>query len=107
MGCGDGSRAVPWSAEVTRALRRTCPSCGSPPGNLCRARGGEDAGSRLMDPHPDRPDTPVGKTGRPRVLNEHDIAHAQTLQSAGVPVSEIADGLGVSRATIYRYLGKP
>lgn len=42
--------------------------------------------------------------GRPRAADADDIAEARRWKADGVPVSKISKRLGVSRATIYRYL---
>lgn len=58
-------------------------------------------------PERDRPadDHRVGTGGRPRRLTSEDIARARELRDSGEhSVPEIADRLGVSRATLYRRL---
>ena len=44
------------------------------------------------------------KGGRPRKVDDADTAKARTLRNKGVAMSDIAKMLGVSRATVYRYL---
>lgn len=46
------------------------------------------------------------RIGHPEYLNERDLKLLVTLYKEGVPVSRIAYRLGVSRATIYRYMRK-
>ncbi|MGJ3231108.1 MAG: recombinase family protein [Oceanicaulis sp.] len=45
------------------------------------------------------------KLGRPNALTEAQIKSAGAKRAAGTPVPEIAEELGVSRATLYRKLG--
>ena len=45
--------------------------------------------------------------GRPRKVDGADAAKARSLRDTGIAASDIAKMLGVSRATIYRYLGEP
>ena len=45
--------------------------------------------------------------GRPRKVDGADAAKARSLRDKGIAASDIAKMLGVSRATIYRYLGEP
>ncbi len=42
--------------------------------------------------------------GRPRSLTDQQIAHARQQVESGMPVPEVADLLGVGRATVYRHL---
>lgn len=45
------------------------------------------------------------RSGRPRALGEKDVERAQTrVLEQGQPVDAVARDLGVSRATLYRYL---
>lgn len=44
------------------------------------------------------------KGGRPRKVDAADAAKARTLREKGVSATDIAKMLGVSRATVYRYL---
>jgi DNA invertase Pin-like site-specific DNA recombinase len=44
------------------------------------------------------------KGGRPRKVDEADAIKARTLRDKGVIATDIAKMLGVSRATVYRYL---
>ncbi|RPA20118.1 recombinase family protein [Gordonia sp. OPL2] len=44
--------------------------------------------------------------GRPRVLDDDQIAVAERMRAAGQPVPSIASALGVSRATLYRTLAE-
>ncbi len=44
------------------------------------------------------------KGGRPRKVDDADTAKARSLRNKGVTASDIAKMLGVSRATVYRYL---
>ncbi len=44
------------------------------------------------------------KGGRPRKVDDADAAKARSLRDKGVPATDIAKILGVSRATAYRYL---
>ncbi|ETT26911.1 Resolvase domain-containing protein [Rhodococcus rhodochrous ATCC 21198] len=43
-------------------------------------------------------------TGRPRKLANHDVARARELKEKGLSAAEIGKSLGVSRATVFRYL---
>ncbi|MCD2135920.1 recombinase family protein [Rhodococcus qingshengii] len=45
--------------------------------------------------------------GRPAALTDTTIAQARTMKSAGAATSKIAEALGVSRSTVYRYLNSP
>jgi DNA invertase Pin-like site-specific DNA recombinase len=42
--------------------------------------------------------------GRPRKVDDADAAKARTLRGKGITATDIAKMLGVSRATVYRYL---
>ena len=44
------------------------------------------------------------KGGRPRKVDDAAAAKARTLQDKGITANDIAKMLGVSRATVYRYL---
>jgi DNA invertase Pin-like site-specific DNA recombinase len=44
------------------------------------------------------------KGGRPRKVDDTDAAKARQLREKGIAASDIAKMLGVSRATVYRYL---
>ncbi|OBF96450.1 resolvase [Mycobacterium sp. 852002-51152_SCH6134967] len=44
--------------------------------------------------------------GRPKALTDSQIRQAEQLRASGEPVPEIADTLGVSRATLYRALAE-
>jgi DNA invertase Pin-like site-specific DNA recombinase len=44
------------------------------------------------------------KGGRPRKIDDADVAKAGQLRDKGIAATDIAKMLGVSRATIYRYL---
>src|SRR6267142_4410866 len=44
------------------------------------------------------------KGGRPRKVDDADAAKARQLRDKGIAASDIAKMLGVSRATVYRYL---
>jgi DNA invertase Pin-like site-specific DNA recombinase len=44
------------------------------------------------------------KGGRPRKVDAADAAKARSLRDKGINAADIAKMLGVSRATIYRYL---
>ena len=44
------------------------------------------------------------KGGRPRKIDEADAAKARQLREKGIAATDIAKMLGVSRATVYRYL---
>jgi DNA invertase Pin-like site-specific DNA recombinase len=46
------------------------------------------------------------KGGRPRKVDAADAAKARTLRDKGIAVADIAKMLGVSRATVYRYLSE-
>lgn len=48
----------------------------------------------------------TGSVGRPRVLDDGQIAVAERMRAAGDPVPQIAAALGVSRATLYRSLAE-
>ena len=45
------------------------------------------------------------KGGRPRVLDEEKTALARTLHKAGTSIAVICATLGISRSSLYRYLG--
>jgi DNA invertase Pin-like site-specific DNA recombinase len=45
------------------------------------------------------------KGGRPRKVDDADAAKARQLRDKGIVAADIAKMLGVSRATVYRYLG--
>jgi len=47
------------------------------------------------------------KGGRPRKVDDADAAKAGWLRAQGIAASDIAKMLGVSRATVYRYLAEP
>jgi predicted transcriptional regulator len=42
--------------------------------------------------------------GRPRKVDDADAAKARKLREKGITATDIAKMLGVSRATVYRYL---
>jgi DNA invertase Pin-like site-specific DNA recombinase len=44
------------------------------------------------------------KFGRPRKVDDTDAAKARRLREKGIAATDIAKMLGVSRATVYRYL---
>jgi DNA invertase Pin-like site-specific DNA recombinase len=44
------------------------------------------------------------KGGRPRKVDDADAAKARQLRDKGIAATDIAKMLGVSRATVYRYL---
>ena len=44
------------------------------------------------------------KFGRPRKVDDADAAKARQLREKGIAATDIAKMLGVSRATVYRYL---
>jgi DNA invertase Pin-like site-specific DNA recombinase len=44
------------------------------------------------------------KGGRPRKINDADAVKARNLRNKGIAATDIARMLGVSRATVYRYL---
>ena len=44
------------------------------------------------------------KSGRPRKVDDADAAKARQLRGKGITATDIAKMLGVSRATVYRYL---
>ena len=44
------------------------------------------------------------KGGRPRKVDDTDAAKARSLRDKGTTATDIAKMLGVSRATVYRYL---
>jgi DNA invertase Pin-like site-specific DNA recombinase len=44
------------------------------------------------------------KGGRPRKVDDADAAKARSLRDKGISATDIAKMLGVSRATVYRYL---
>jgi len=44
------------------------------------------------------------KGGRPRKVDDADAAKARHLREKGIAATDIAKTLGVSRATVYRYL---
>jgi DNA invertase Pin-like site-specific DNA recombinase len=47
------------------------------------------------------------KGGRPRKVDDADAAKARTLRDTGITAADIGKMLGVSRATVYRYLLPP
>lgn len=47
------------------------------------------------------------KGGRPRKVDDADAAKGRSLRDKGLSVNDIAKMLGVSRATVYRYLAEP
>ena len=46
------------------------------------------------------------KGGRPRKVDDADAAKARSLREKGINATDIAKMLGVSRATVYRYLNE-
>ncbi|HTH84523.1 helix-turn-helix domain-containing protein [Mycobacterium sp.] len=44
------------------------------------------------------------KGGRPRKVDDADAAKARQLREKGITATDFAKMLGVSRATVYRYL---
>src|SRR4051794_21009849 len=46
------------------------------------------------------------KGGRPRKVDDADAAKARHLREKGITATDIAKMLGVSRATVYRYLSE-
>ncbi|MCX5044078.1 recombinase family protein [Aldersonia sp. NBC_00410] len=46
------------------------------------------------------------KGGRPRKVDDADAAKARSLRDKGITATDIAKMLGVSRATVYRYLSR-
>ena len=46
------------------------------------------------------------KGGRPRKVDDADAAKARSLRDKGITATDIAKMLGVSRATVYRYLAE-
>jgi DNA invertase Pin-like site-specific DNA recombinase len=44
------------------------------------------------------------KFGRPRKVNDADAIEARSLRDKGISATDISKMLGVSRATVYRYL---
>ena len=46
------------------------------------------------------------KGGRPREVDDADAAKARQLREKGITAVDIAKMLGVSRATVYRYLNE-
>jgi len=46
------------------------------------------------------------KGGRPRKVDDADAARARQLREKGIPATDISKMLGVSRATVYRYLNE-
>ena len=46
------------------------------------------------------------KGGRPRKVDDADAAKARQLREKGITATDIAKMLGVSRATVYRYLSE-
>lgn len=47
------------------------------------------------------------KGGRPRKVDDADAAKARSLRDKGITATDIGKMLGVSRATVYRYLAEP
>jgi DNA invertase Pin-like site-specific DNA recombinase len=47
------------------------------------------------------------KGGRPRKVDDADAAKARQLRDKGITATDIGKMLGVSRATVYRYLAEP
>ena len=52
----------------------------------------------------ERPVRAGRKGGRPRKVDDADAAKARQLREKGITARDIAKMLGVSRATVYRYL---
>ena len=48
----------------------------------------------------------LGEGGRPRKVDDADAAKARGLRDKGIAATDIAEMLGVSRATVYRYLAQ-
>ncbi|MGV9712084.1 recombinase family protein [Gordonia sp. NPDC003424] len=48
----------------------------------------------------------TSSVGRPRVLDDDQVAMAERMRAGGRPVPDIAETLGVSRATLYRSLAE-
>ena len=46
------------------------------------------------------------KGGRPRKVDDADAAKARQLRQKGITATDIAKMVGVSRATVYRYLSE-
>jgi DNA invertase Pin-like site-specific DNA recombinase len=46
------------------------------------------------------------KGGRPRKVDDADAAKARQLRQKGIAATDVAQMLGVSRATAYRYLNE-
>jgi DNA invertase Pin-like site-specific DNA recombinase len=46
------------------------------------------------------------KSRRPRKVDDADAAKARSLRAKGINATDIAKMLGVSRATVYRYLAQ-
>jgi DNA invertase Pin-like site-specific DNA recombinase len=46
------------------------------------------------------------KGGRPRKVDDADAAKARMLRDKGITATDIGNMLGVSRATVYRYLAE-
>ncbi|GAA0250478.1 hypothetical protein GCM10010492_58320 [Saccharothrix mutabilis subsp. mutabilis] len=83
--------------DGARALLAETPVADGPPGPA------------PVDPAGGRPrGRPRGRGGgRPAALSEPEAGRARELYAAGRPVAEIAERLGVSRATVYRSLKSP
>ncbi|MDL9936417.1 recombinase family protein [Gordonia sp. ABSL1-1] len=62
----------------------------------------ETGRTRLLASSPRRPHGSA--VGRPRALDEHQVALAEQMRAGGESVPAIAAALGVSRATLYRSL---
>ena len=54
--------------------------------------------------HPRRCRSERRTRSRPRKVNDADAAKARSLREKGITATDIAKMLGVSRATVYRYL---
>jgi hypothetical protein len=49
---------------------------------------------------------PTGQGGRPRKVDDATATKARNLRDKGIVATDIAKMLGVSRATVYRYLSE-
>ncbi|WP_161897575.1 recombinase family protein [Gordonia spumicola] len=62
--------------------------------------------SVLDEQSPARRHAATASVGRPRALDDRQIASAQRMRANGQSVQAIAESLGVSRATLYRTLAE-
>lgn len=94
-----------WAAQVTAMLTDPVLHLGEEPVELLRAE--ILAGVRRLGRAgpPPAPDASARARGRPKAMTEQQLAEARRLRAQGErSVATIADTIGVSRSTLYRYL---